>query len=116
VHLIECNIKVIPFLCTLISYIKDNKLAAHIWGGHTHITETVDWDSLKGDVTRFVRMSQDHTNYNMSHISVQVKGITELEASAEVMSPDTGNVIGCLSLRQTLLKYLKLPDSNPMCA
>ena len=44
-HLIECNIKAIPFLRVLISYIKDNKLAAHIWGGHTHITETVDWDS-----------------------------------------------------------------------
>ena len=90
----------------LISYIKDNKLAARIWGGHTHITEMVDWDSKKGDVSRFVRMSQDHTNYNMSLISVQVKGITDLEASAEVTCPESGNVIGCLSLRQTLLKYL----------
>jgi len=52
----------------------------------------------------------------MSFISVQVKGITDLEASAEVTCPELGNVIGCLSLRQTLLKYLKLPDSNPMCA
>jgi hypothetical protein len=115
-HLIECDIKAIPFLRVLISYIKDNKLAARIWGGHTHITETVDWDSPKGDVSRFVRMSQDHTNYNMSLISVQVKGITDLEASADVMCPESGNVIGRLSLRQTLLKYLKLPDGNPMCA
>ena len=44
-HLIECDIKAIPFLRVLISHIKDNKLAARIWGGHTHITETVDWDS-----------------------------------------------------------------------
>jgi hypothetical protein len=49
-HLIECDIKAIPFLRALISYIKDNKLAARIWGGHTHITEMVDWDSPKGDV------------------------------------------------------------------
>jgi len=41
-HPIECDIKATPFLCELISYIKDNKLAARIWGGHTHITETVD--------------------------------------------------------------------------
>jgi hypothetical protein len=115
-HLIECDIKAIPFLRVLISYIKDNKLAARIWGGHMHITETVDWDSPKGDVSRFVWMSQDHTNYNMSLISVQVKGITDLEASAEVTCPESGNVIGRLSLRQTLLKYLKLPDGNPMCA
>ena len=69
-HLIECDIKAILFLRVLINYIKDNKLAVRIWGGHTHITETVDWDSLKGDVSRFLRMSQDHTNYNMSLISV----------------------------------------------
>ena len=48
---IECNIKATPVLRVLISYIKDNKLAARIWGGHTHITETVDWDSPKGDVS-----------------------------------------------------------------
>jgi hypothetical protein len=115
-HLVECNVKAIPFLCALISYIKDKKLAVRIWGGHTHITETVDWDSPKEDVSRFVQMSQDHTNYYMSLISVQVKGITDLEASADVMCPESGNVIGHLSLQQTLLKYLKLPDGNPMCA
>ena len=79
-HLIECNVKAIPFLCLLINYIKENKLAVCIWGRHTHIMETVDWDFPKGDVSRFVRMSQDHTNYNMSLTSVQVKGVTDLEA------------------------------------
>ncbi len=87
-----------------------------IWGGHTHITETVDWDSPKGDVSQFLQMLQDHMDYNMSLISVQVKGITNLEVLAEVTCPELGNVIGHLSLRQTLLKYLKLPDGNPMCA
>jgi hypothetical protein len=61
-------------------------------------------------------MSQDHTNYNKSLTSVQVHGITDLDASAEVTCPNSGNVIGRLSLRQTLFKYLKLPDGNPMCA
>ena len=103
-------------LARLISYIKEMKLTVRNWGGHTHITGTVGWDSPKGDVSRFVRMSQDHTNYNMSLVSVQFKGITDLEALAEVTCPESGNVIGRLSLRQTLLKYLKLPDGNPMCA
>jgi hypothetical protein len=44
-HLIEGNVREIPFLCLLINYIKENKLAVCIWGGHMHITETVDWDS-----------------------------------------------------------------------
>jgi len=51
----------------------------------------------------------------MSLISVQVKGITVLKVTAEVTCLESGNVIGCLSLRQTLLQYLKFLDGNPMC-
>jgi hypothetical protein len=76
-HLIKCDTSKISFLCALINYIKDHSLAAPIWGGHAHITETVDWDSPKGDLSRFVRMSQDHTCYNMSVIGVKVRGITK---------------------------------------
>ena len=50
----------------------------------------------------------------MSLTSVQVKGIIDPNASAEVTCPESGNVIGYLTLRQTLLKYSKLPDGNPM--
>jgi hypothetical protein len=71
-HLIECNVNAIHFLRTLIGYMKERKLAAPIWGGHVHITKTVDWDSPKGDVSCFIRMSQDHMCYNMSVISVKV--------------------------------------------
>jgi hypothetical protein len=78
-HLIECDIKTIPFLRVLISYIKDNNLAARIWDGHTRITETVDWDSPKGDVSQFVRMTQDHTNYNMSLIVFKSKASLTLK-------------------------------------
>jgi hypothetical protein len=115
-HLIECNVKTIPFLWTLPSYMKERKLAAHIWGGHMHITETVGLGSPKGDISQFIRMSQDHTCYNMSVISVEVRGILDLEALAEILCPTTRNVLGHLSLQQTLMKYLKLQDGNPMCA
>jgi hypothetical protein len=67
-HLIECDIKEIPFLRVLISYIKEMKLAVRIWGGHTHTTETVDWDSPKGDVSRFVRMSQHGQRHRITRI------------------------------------------------
>jgi hypothetical protein len=58
-HLIECNVRVIPFLRLLINHIKEHKLTAPIWGGHAHLTKTVDWDSPKGNVSWFVQMSQD---------------------------------------------------------
>ena len=107
-HLNECNVNVIISLWTLISYIKELKLAAPIWGGHAHITKTVDWDSPKVDIRQFIRMSQDHTRYNMSMISVNVQGILDLKALAEILCPTTGNFLGHLFLRQTLMKYLKL--------
>jgi hypothetical protein len=50
-HLIECNVNAIPFLQTFISYRKEWKLAAPIWGGHAHITKMADWDSPKGDIS-----------------------------------------------------------------
>jgi hypothetical protein len=93
-HLIECNVNGIPFLRTLISYMKELKLAAPIWGGHAHITETVDWDSPKGDISRFIQMSQDHMCYNISVISVEVRGISNLKASAEILCPTTGTFSG----------------------
>jgi hypothetical protein len=115
-HLIKCNVNAIPFLWTLIGYMKERKLTAPIWGRHARITKTVDWDSPKGDVSHFIQMLQDHMCYNMSVINVKVWGILDLNASAEILCPTTGNVLGHLSLRQTLMKYLKLQDGTPMCA
>jgi hypothetical protein len=115
-HLIECNVQAIPFLRLLINYIKDQKLATPIWGGHAHITETDDWDPPKSYVSRFVRMSQDHMCYSMSVVSIKVRGITDLNATAEVLCPKFGNILGHLSLQETLMKYLKLHGGNPMVA
>jgi hypothetical protein len=115
-HLIECDTSKIPFLCTLINYIKEQSLAAPIWGAHAHITETVDWDSPKGDLSRFVRMSQDHTCYNMSVISIEVRSITDIDKTADIYCPTSGKKLGKLSLQQALMRYLKLQDGSPLCA
>jgi hypothetical protein len=115
-HLIECDVQAILFLRLLINYIKDQKLATPILGGHAHITKTVAWDSPKSDVNRFVRMSQDHMCYNMSVVSVKVRGIIDLDTTAEVLCPESGNVLGHFSLQETLMKYLKMHNGNPMVA
>jgi hypothetical protein len=93
-HLIECNTSKIPFLHSLINFIKEHKLAAPIWGGHAHITETGNWDSPKGGLSRFVRMSQDHTCYDMSVISIEVKGIANVDKIADIYCPTSGDKLG----------------------
>jgi hypothetical protein len=115
-HLIECDVKEIPFLRGLIGQINESKLASPIWDGHAHITKMVDWDSLKGDISWFIRMLWDHMCYNMNVTSVEVQGISDLEALAEILCPVSGNTLGFLSLQQTLMKYLKLHNGTPMCA
>ncbi len=115
-HLIEFNTSKIPFLCVLINYIKEHKLAAPIWGGHGHITETIDWDSPKSVLSCFVGMSQDHTCYNMIVISVEVRGIANVDKTVDNYCPTSGNKLGQLLLQQTLMRYLKLHDGSPLCA
>jgi hypothetical protein len=115
-HLIECDAQAIPFLRMLNNHIKELKLTTPIWGGHSHITKMVDWDSLKGNASRFVRMFQDHMCYNMSVVSAEVRGITDLDALTDVLCPESGDVLGQLSLQETLMKYLKLNNGNPLVA
>ncbi len=52
--------------------------------------------------------------YNMSVVSAEVHGITDLDASAEVICPQSGDTLGHLSLRETLMKYLKQKDGTPL--
>ena len=42
--------------------------------------------SQKDDLSRFVRMSQDHTCYNMSVISIEVRGIANIDKMVSVLT------------------------------
>jgi hypothetical protein len=109
-------VQAVPFLTLLLNHIKDWRLTTPVWGGHAHITGTVDWDSPKGNVSRFVRMAQDHMCNNMSVVSAEVHGIRDIDASAEVICPQSEDTLGRLSLRETLIKYLKQKDGTPLVA
>jgi hypothetical protein len=52
--------------------------------------------------------------YNMSVVSAEVQGIMDLDALAEVLCPQSGATLGHLSLRETLMKYLKQKDGTPL--
>jgi hypothetical protein len=54
--------------------------------------------------------------YNMSVVSPEVQGIMDLDASADMLCPESGDVLGRLSLQETLMNYLKLKDGNPLVA
>ena len=95
--------------------IKGQTLALPIWGAIVHFTETVDWDLPKGNLSWFVRMSQDHTFYNVSIVDVDLRGVDTLTAMADILS-ETGMFLGTLNLQQVIMRYVKLPDGQPLCA
>jgi hypothetical protein len=54
--------------------------------------------------------------YNMSVTSIKVRGIEDIDKTANIYCPTSGNRLGKLLLQQTLMRYLKLLDSSPLCA
>jgi hypothetical protein len=52
----------------------------------------------------------------MSVVSIEVCGIMDLDALADVLCPESGDVLGRLSLQETLMKYLKLNNGSPLVA
>ncbi len=50
-HQIECNHTKIALMDLLIDYIKVNRNTVPVWEKLAHITKTVDWDSLKADIS-----------------------------------------------------------------
>jgi hypothetical protein len=61
-------------------------------------------------------MSQDYTCYNMNVISVEVRGIANVDKMADIYFPTSGDKLDQLLLQQTLMSYLKLHDGSPLCA
>jgi hypothetical protein len=61
-------------------------------------------------------MFQDHTCYNMSVISVEVRGIANVDKTADIYCPTSGNKLGKHLLQQTLMRCLKLLDGSPLSA
>ena len=51
----------------------------------------------------------------MSLVSVEVRGITDIDGTAAIYCPTSGKNLGKLLLRQTLMRYLKLHDGTPLC-
>jgi hypothetical protein len=61
-------------------------------------------------------MSQDHTCYNMSVTSVEVRGIAKIDKTVNIYCLTSGDRLGELLLWQTLMRYLKLHNGSPLCA
>ena len=88
-----------------------------VWGRQVHLTEVADFDTPAGEMKRYVKFAQRHVNFHCSMICEDIRGISELDATASffsVTNPD--EVVGVLSLRQVILRYIKLADGSSLVA
>ena len=88
-----------------------------VWGRQVHLSEVADFDTPAGEVKRYVKFAQRHVNFHCSMICEDIRGITELDATAPFFSvTNPEEQVGTLSLRQVILRYIKLADGSSLVA
>jgi hypothetical protein len=95
---------------------KKNNLVEKMWGKHAHISKVVNKESTPSEIKRLIKVAQSHASYQCSMILEDIIGITNLDATAGIYDKETGNFLGTLSLRQALLRYLRLSDGHQLIA
>jgi hypothetical protein len=100
----------------LIRKVKTTNNIQEMWGRQVHFSEVADNNTPTGELKRYVKFSQRHVNFHCSMTCEDIRGIVHLDATAPVLSASTGQPIGNLSLRQVLLKYLKMNDGTSLIA
>ncbi len=103
-------------LIELVRKVKATNTIYEVWGRQVHFSEVADQNTPTGELKRYVKFSQRHVNFHCSTTSEDLRGIVHLDATAPVHCEITNKFQGTLSLRQVLLKYLKMSNGTSLVA
>jgi hypothetical protein len=113
---IEVESKHSATLVDLVRKAKDDNAISEMWGRQVHFSEVADNNTPSAEIKRYVKFSQRHVNFHCSMTCEDIKGITNLDATAQIFSITSNESVGQLSLRQVLLKYMKMSDGHSLIA
>lgn len=113
---IEVETKHASVLIELVRKVKQTDAINELWGRQVHFSEVADINTPSGEIKRYIKFAQRHVNFHCSMICEDISGITHLDASAPIIDPVTQATVGHLTLRQVLLKYLKMSDGSTLIA
>ena len=113
---VEVQSKHTTQLIELVRKAKSTNIIQEMWGRQVHISEVADNTTPPGELKRYVKFAQRHVNFHCSMTCEDIRGIVHLDATATIYSLSTGDPVGELSLRQVLLKYLKMSDGTSLIA
>ena len=113
---IEVETKHSKALIDLVRKAKDDNAISEMWGRQVHFSEVADNNTPAAEIKRYVKFSQRHVNFHCSMTCEDIRGITNLDATAQIFSVTSNQPVGQLSLRQVLLKYMKMADGHSLIA
>ncbi len=78
--------------------------------------QVVDKSWTPSEIKHLIKVSQRHTNYQCSMLLEDVQGIIDLDVPAEIYQERTNNFLGRISLRQAMLKFIRLSNGHQLVA
>jgi hypothetical protein len=100
----------------LVEIAKTYKCVEAYWGIHAHLSEVTDLKSTATEAKRQVKLTQKHTNYEVSMTMDNLDRVIDLDYESEICHPTTGKLVGLYSLCHVLLNFMKLGDERPAIA
>ena len=113
---IEVESKHSKALIDLVRKAKDENAISEMWGRQVHFSEVADINTPSAEIKRYVKFAQRHVNFHCSMTCEDIRGITNLDATAQIFSITSNEPVRQLSLRQVLLRYMKMNDGHSLIA
>jgi hypothetical protein len=112
---VECDKRFSEAIKRLTQLAKELHIVTDYWGKHAHLSEVADSSSSPSEVKDLCKVSQKHTNYQITMTVEDLLGITNLDAAASLYN-EAGVATKGLTLRHVLLTKFKLRDGFQLIA
>jgi hypothetical protein len=116
VYHVECDRCYAANIKQLAQVAKEANMVTKMWGKHTHVSKVIDKNSTPSEIKRLIKVAQRHTNYQCSMLLEDVQGITNLDIPIDIYQKGTNNCLRHISLRQAMLKYIRLSNGHQLMA
>ncbi len=110
----DCNHCFATDIKRLTQVAKEVNFVTKMWDKHAHVSKLVDKSSTPSKIKQLIKVSQRHTNYQCSMLLEDVQGIIDLDVPVGIYQEGSTNCLGHISLRQAMLKYIKLSHGHQL--
>ena len=112
---LECDVKDSKMMQDLVAVTKRRNLIFPVWGKNVRLTNTSFKDTKPQELTNMGQYVHRHVNYHSSMIYDGLVGVVDLNQEvAFYAESDPTRLMGYMSLRYVLYKFMKLSDGHSL--